>query len=239
MGVDQIIFVLLGALAGGIVNGLTGFGTGITAMGVWLYVLPPPIAATLVIVCSVISQIQTLPVVWRCIEWTRVLPFVIPGLLGVPLGTWLLPQVEPRAFKTGVGPFLVAYSSYVLARRVRLSSPIGGRGADAAIGLGGGVLGGLAGLSGVLPVVWTDIRGWTKDQRRSVLQAFNFSILFTALISHAISGFLTQQVALATAAAFPGTVAGAWIGSLIYRRLGDHSIQRIVMVLLLVSGCVL
>jgi hypothetical protein len=39
-----IAFVLLfvGALAGGFVSGLAGFGTALTALGIWLYVLPPP-----------------------------------------------------------------------------------------------------------------------------------------------------------------------------------------------------
>ena len=90
-----------------------------------------------------------------------------------------------------------------------------------------------------LPIVWTDIRGWSKEQRRSVLQAFNFSILSVALVSHAVSGLLTRDVALATAAALPGTIGGAWIGSLVYRRLGDRGFQKVVMGLLLVSGLVL
>jgi uncharacterized protein len=239
MGLDQIGLVLLGALAGGIVNGLTGFGTGITAMGVWLYAISPPVAASLVIICSVVSQIQTLPMIWGAIEWRRVLPFVVPGLLGVPIGTWLLPQIDPRLFKIGVGIFLVGYSSYVLARKVQMSKPFGGRAADGAVGFGGGVLGGLTGFSGVLPIVWTDIRGWSKAQRRSVLQAFNLSILSVALLSHALWGLLTAEVAFATAAALPGTIGGAWAGALVYRRLGGRGFQQVVMALLLVSGLAL
>lgn len=239
MGLDQIVVVLLGALAGGFVNGLTGFGTGITAMGLWLYAISPPVAATLVIICSIVSQVQTLPMIWHAIDWRRVQPFVIPGLLGIPIGTWLLPQIDARTFKLGVGIFLIAYPAYVFARRVQTGSAFGGRVGDGVVGLGGGVLGGLAGFSGVLPIVWTDIRGWSKAQRRSVLQAYNISILSVALLSHALSGLLTQQVALATAAALPGTIGGAWAGSLVYRRLGDHGFQRVVMVLLFVSGVAL
>ncbi len=239
MGVDQILLVLLGALAGGIVNGLTGFGTGITAMGFWLYAVSPPVAAALVIICSVISHVQTLPMIWGKIEWRRVLVFVLPGMIGVPIGTWLLPQIDPRTFKVGVGLFLVVYASYVLARKVQMNSSIGGRAADGVVGLGGGVLGGLAGFSGVLPIVWTDIRGWSKHERRTVLQTFNFTIGATALVSYAVSGLLTQQVAWATAAALPGTIGGAWAGSYAYRRLGDRGYQRIIMVLLLISGLLL
>ncbi len=236
MGSGQVAVVLFGAFAGGIVNGLTGFGTAITAIGIWLYAIPPTVAASVAIICSVASQTQTLHLIWRSIRWDRLLPFVVPGVLGVPVGTFLLPHIDPRFFKLGVGSFLVVYSAYVLARRGEISSGLGGKTADGVAGFGGGVLGGLTGLSGVLPVVWTDIRGWTKEQRRSVVQTFNMTILSLALVSHALTGLLTRQVAFDALIALPATIAGAWLGAFIYRRLADRGYQRAVMVLLLVSG---
>lgn len=239
MGYEQIVLVLAGAFAGGIVNGLTGFGTALTAMGLWLYAIPPTVAASLAIICSSVSQLQTLHLIWRTVRWRRVLTFVLPGVLGVPIGTFLLPHIDPRLFKMGVGIFLVAYSSYVLARKIHLNSDWGGSAANGVIGFGGGVLGGIAGLSGVFPIVWTDIRGWGKEERRSVVQSFNFAILWLALASHAISGLLTWQVLIQAAVALPGTIGGAWIGAFIYRRLADHGYQRVVMMMLLISGGVL
>jgi uncharacterized protein len=239
MGAEQAVIVLAGALAGGLVSGMTGFGTAITALGLWLYALPPIAAATLAINCAAVAQLQTLPMIWRAIWWERALPLVIPGMLGVPLGTFLLTLIDPSFFKIGIGIFLVVYPGYVLARRGQIKCAWGGRTADGVIGFGGGVLGGLTALSGVLPVVWTDIRGWTKEQRRGVVQVFNVSILSLAFASHAVSGLLTRQVALDTAVALPATIAGAWIGAFIYRRLADRGYQRVVMLLLLLSGVAL
>jgi uncharacterized protein len=236
MGSEEIAILLAGALAGGIVNGLTGFGTAITALGIWVYAIAPTTAASLAIVCSVVSQLQTLHLIWRAINWPRVLVFVIPGVVGVPLGTLLLPHIDPRFFKLGLGFFLVVYPAYVLMRKGLIESAWGGRTADGIVGFGGGVLGGLTGLSGVLPVVWTDVRGWTKEQRRGVVQFFNIAILSLALLSHAVSGLLTRQVALDAMIALPATIAGAWSGAYIYRRLADRGYQRAVMVLLLASG---
>jgi uncharacterized membrane protein YfcA len=236
VGIEQIALVLAGALAGGIVNGLTGFGTALTAMGIWLYAVPPTVAASLAILCSVISQLQTLHLIWRAIHWRRVLTFILPGMLGVPIGTLLLPHIEPRFFKLGVGIFLIVYTSYVLARKIELKSEWGGGGADGIVGFGGGILGGIGGFSGVLPIVWMDVRGWSKEQRRAVVQTFNIAILSLSLVSHAAAGLLTRQVLLQAAVALPGTIGGAWLGAFFYRRLHDRGYQRIVMVLLLISG---
>lgn len=239
MDLQQIALVFVGAVAGGLVNGLTGFGTGLTVLGIWLYAISPTVAATLVIFCSCISQLQTLPMIWRGIRWNYVLAFVVPGLLGVPIGTLLLPHIDPRLFKIGIGLFLVAYTSYVLMRRAAFKSPWGGTAADCAIGFAGGILGGLAGLSGVLLVVWTDIRGWSKEHRRGVIQVFNIAVLMLALASHVVSGLFTRQVAMAAFAALPGTIGGVWVGGFIYRRIADRSYSRAIMVLLLIAGVAL
>lgn len=241
MGPDYfIIFIVLaGALAGGFVNGLAGFGTGITALGLWLYVLSPSVAATLVIVCSVAAQLLTLSKIWHAVEFRRIAVFVIPGLVGVPVGTVLLSFVDVKAFKLGIALLLIFYSINSLFQSSSKGSPWGGRTADASIGFGGGVLGGLAGLSGPLPTIWADFRGWAKDEKRSVFQVFNLTILLAALVSHLFAGFLTQELAWAAAFALPGTFTGAWLGSKLYTHVSDIRFREIILVLLGISGCVL
>src|SRR5271155_3540628 len=104
-----IAVVSFGAFAGGFVSGLAGFGTALIAIGIWLYVLPPSIAATLVIICSVASQSWTMPSVWRAIDFKLIWPFLIGGLIGAPLGTLLVAHVDPGAFKLGVGALLMVF----------------------------------------------------------------------------------------------------------------------------------
>src|SRR5476651_1282563 len=92
-----VAFVILfcGALAGGFVSGLAGFGTALMALGIWLYVLPPSTAVPLVLICSIAAQTSTLPSIWRSIDFRRVCPFLIGGLAGVPLGTLMFAYAEP------------------------------------------------------------------------------------------------------------------------------------------------
>src|SRR5215471_18581132 len=95
--------LFFGALAGGFVAGLAGFGTALMALGIWLYVLPPSLAVPLVLICSVIAQSSTLPSMWKSFDLTLVRPFIIGGLLGVPIGTMLVAHADPRVFKLTIG----------------------------------------------------------------------------------------------------------------------------------------
>src|SRR5687768_7710786 len=162
----DFVLLIVGALIGGFVSGLMGFGTGISALPLWLYAVPPLLAGPLVVVCSVISQAQTLPSIWHTIDFKRALPFIAGGLLGVPAGTLLLPHVSVTAFKLAVAILLIVYCGFLLLRRIRFNIQWGGRLADGVVGLCGGVLGGLAGLSGPLPTIWAGLRGWEKHAKR-------------------------------------------------------------------------
>jgi uncharacterized membrane protein YfcA len=239
---SEIVLILAGAAAGGFVNGLTGFGTALTAMPFWLYAMPPPLAAQLAAAAGIIGQVQTLPAIWHAIVWRRVAPFIVAGLAGVPLGTWLLPHVGIRSFKLGVGLVLVGYCAFLLLAQSRRSmlpaatAPTETPAADAAVGFCGGVLGGLAGLSGPLPTIWATFKPWSKDDKRALFQAFNVTILSAMLLSSAIAGLMPAEIWLALALALPGTIVGVRLGAMVYRRIDDRRFDRLVLALLMIAG---
>jgi uncharacterized protein len=239
MSALTIAVLVFGAVAGGFVSGLAGFGTALIALGVWLNVLPPGIAGTLVIICSVVAQSAALPSLWRTVNFKLVWPFLIGGLLGVPIGTRLIAQADPNTFKLTVGILLLLFPVALYFNRRPLAERAGGRVADGAVGLAGGVLGGLAGLSGPPPILWASIRGWGKDERRGVFQTFNWTILMASLCMHAATGLVTGEVLRLALIAFPGTLIGAWLGARVYLRLSDRRFGDVVLALLFASGAVL
>src|ERR1700736_2805328 len=192
MSTLAFVLLILGALAGGFVSGLAGFGTALMALGIWLYVLPPSVAVPLVLICSIVAQTSTMPSFWRSIDLKLVWPFLIGGLAGVPLGTLLIAHADPRVFKLSVGVLLLVFPVALYFDRRPLAVRFGGRLADAGIGFAGGILGGLAGLSGPLPILWASVRGWGKDERRGIFQIFNWTVLSAALCPHAGSGVVTR-----------------------------------------------
>jgi len=236
---SEIALLLAGAFAGAFVNGLTGFGTGLTALVFWLHAVPVAVAAPLVAACSVVAQLQALPAIWHALDGRRLLPFVAGGLAGIPLGTWLLAGTPVATIKFGVGILLVVYCTVMLLGRFRPRVTWGARVGDGFVGFAGGVLGALAGLSGVLPTIWASLRGWTKDERRAVFQGYNLTILAVALAAHVMAGLATWEFARALAIALPATMVGALVGQRVYRRLADDTFQRAVLLVLLAAGLVL
>jgi uncharacterized protein len=239
MSMITIAVLLFGALAGGFVSGLAGFGTALMALGIWLYVVTPDVAVQLVVICSVIAQTWTMPSIWRAIDFKLVLPFLVGGLAGVPIGTLLVAYADPRHFKLAIGVLLLVFPTALYLQRKPMALSIGGKLADTGIGFAGGVLGGLAGLSGPIPILWASVRGWGKDERRGVFQIFNWTILTAAFVVQAASGLVTRQTMWLSLLVLPATVGGAWLGARTYHGLSDGDFRDAVLGLLFLSGVTL
>jgi uncharacterized protein len=236
MNVANIALLLIGALAGGFVSGLAGFGTALMTLGIWLYALPPTSAVQLVLICSVVAQSATLPSMWKRFNLGIIWPFIVGGLAGVPLGTMLIAHADPVTFKLTIGVLLLVFSVALHFNRDLPAIHFGGRTADGAIGFAGGILGGLAGLSGPLPILWATLRGWSKDERRGIYQLYNWTIIVVAFALQLASGLVATQMIRLALIALPGTIIGAWLGAKAYHAMSDRNFSDAVLILLFISG---
>ena len=232
--------VLATALMAGFVTGFAGFGTALVAAGLWLHVLPAAVVPPLVCIASVAGQAIGLATVRRAFRWDRAWPFLAGALPGIPLGVLALERASPELLRAAVGGFLVVYAAAQLTGLARLRiGAWGGRPADGAVGFGGGLLGGFAGLSGPLPLIWLQLRGGTADEQRATYQPFNLLVLSTAAAAMALAGRVDGAVLTMVAVCLPGTLAGAWLGARSYRLVDEATFRLVVLGLLLVSGTVL
>ncbi|MFE3836124.1 sulfite exporter TauE/SafE family protein [Pseudogemmobacter sonorensis] len=238
MSATVIAVLLAGALAGGFINGLAGFGTALLALGFWLQVLPPTQAVAMVVMLSVVSGLQGVWIVRREIGANRVrlARFVLPALVGVPLGAMVLSIISAPVLKLVIAAMMILYGGFFILRRslphFSRPTPV----ADAAIGFTGGVLGGAAGLSGAIPTMWCAMRPWTKAETRAVLQPYNVIVLAVAVLSMAFYGHYDAQVLLLIVMVLPATLIGAQIGIAAYRRLEDSQFRRLLIGLMFASG---
>jgi uncharacterized membrane protein YfcA len=185
---------------------------------------------------SCACQILGVIALWRRLVWTRAAPFVVGGLFGAPGGALLLPYVDAQLFRLIVGIVLLLYCSAALLARHLLRLAWGGRAADAAIGVAGGFLGGVSGLTGPIPTVWCTLRGWEMDEQRGVFQLYNLSMQVVTLVTYALNGTLHAAMLPAFALVVPVAILPTFAGMALYRRISTATFRRVVLGLLLVSG---
>jgi uncharacterized membrane protein YfcA len=234
-----IVIVVVGTAVAGFVQGLSGFGFGLVAMGIWAWSLDPVLAGPLVVFGSLIGQFVASGALWRALNPWRALPFVLGGLAGVPLGVLLLRYINPIAFKASVGLLLVVWCPLMLFARELPRIQRGGRWADAGVGWIGGIMGGLGGLTGPAPILWSTLRGWDRHTQRGVFQVFNICMQALTLAVYFVSGTLPREVLPLFAVMVPAMLVSTAAGFVLYRRFSDLVFRRVVLGLLTVSGAVL
>ncbi|MCY4395513.1 MAG: sulfite exporter TauE/SafE family protein [Rhodospirillaceae bacterium] len=232
----DLLFVLLGALAAGLMSGLAGFGTALAASAFWLYVLSPAVAVPLILAASVIAQVASVPAFKDQLDWRRTMPMVAAGVAGIPIGVWLLDHLPADTVRMAVGVVIVVYSGFGLL--VRMKAPFPGKRpvADGAVGFVGGVLGGMIGLSGALPVIWSQFRGWSPAVARSIYQPFNTLILSIACGAQIVAGFFTEEVIWLVVYAAPVTLIGTFLGVKLFSRIGADTFRLVILWFLLFAG---
>ena len=102
-----IFAIAIGAIAAGFVQGLSGFAFSLVAMSFWAWTVEPRLAAVLAVFGGLSGQILAALSLQRGFDLKRLLPFLIGGFIGIPLGTWLLPKLDIVLFKAVLGALLV------------------------------------------------------------------------------------------------------------------------------------
>lgn len=241
MPLELVLSLLAGAAAGGFVNGLAEFGTALLSLGIWLQVMPPWQAVSIVAAMSVVSGVQSLWFIRGELgSGTLRLPrFLLPALIGIPLGAATLEFISAPLLKLVIAGFMLLYGAFFAFRRSlpHLARPMPKT--DALVGFCGGFLGGAASLSGALPTMWCAMQPWTKGETSAVLRPYNVVILGIAVGIFSWQGYYTRDTLILMAIALPATIVSSQIGIAVFRRLSDQQFRRLLIWLLFSAGALL
>lgn len=234
-----LIFIL-GAMVAGFVQGLTGFAFALIAMSFWVWILPPQLAAPLVVFASVWSHLISLKSESSfSLNKSLVFPYIIAGIIGVPLGTYLLDIIQADMFKLILGVFLILWCPLMLINPQIRFIQNSGKYADSTIGVIGGVLGGLGGFCGALPSAWVMLKNLPKEQQRFILRHFNFAIQLFTLLTYLLQGTITSQHFPYMAILLLSVSLPAVIGAQLFYKISERQFKHTVLSLLFTSGCFL
>jgi len=230
-----VVFGLI--LVAAVLQRITGLGFAMMLAPFLVVILGPHTGVMLTNMLAFVAPLLMMPLVWRDIEWRRLLIIAPVALLVMPLFGWIA-AVSPA------GPLYIAVASLVLLGlalslvvsriHARADGPI--TRVLTGVGAGGGVI--LAGVGGPAMTVYAVVSRWNVKAFAATLQPF------WVLLS--VSGFLTKMVFSGDEIpVFPvwfwfGSlaviVAGLALGTMIRRWVRDATVRRLVIFLAFVGA---
>ncbi|HET7155147.1 MAG TPA: sulfite exporter TauE/SafE family protein [Hyphomicrobiaceae bacterium] len=239
---DPTAFVVLsaGVFAGAVVSGLAGFAFSAVAGAILLHLLPPVEAVPLMMACSLVVQGISLTKLRHTVQWRSSPMLMAGGALGVLPALYLLHHIDAGLFRMGFGIFLAGYAACMLLRPagILLRATQGGL-RHAAVGFGGGLIGGLTAMPGALPVIWCDLRGMPKEQQRGLVQPY-ITVMQVFALALLLSRYgISNEALWNLTLSLPALLAGTALGMLLFGKINDAWFRRVVLAILLVAGLTL
>ena len=233
-------FILLfGAFVAGIVQGATGFGSGLVLNAFWLHILEPSIAIPLnIISCLFISGLPIYKL-RKSLDFSKLKSFIFLGVIGIPIGMLLLTITKPSSFKVAIGFLLIIYSIWMITSRGFSIKVNKNRLIDQLIGLISGIMGGFAALGGLLPTIWVSLQKLPKNSQRGTYEPFIFITSIASIISFYFAGLITLSILVDFIKVFPALILGSWIGIKIYPKINEELFRKAILGLIFVAGLIL
>jgi uncharacterized membrane protein YfcA len=241
----QLSVIALILCVSGLMSGLSGFG--FSAVGsLCLLFLPPKLAVPLLMALSTANQLMSLGQIREDLpkSWAEAwpggsAPYILGGVVGVPLGVWLLNNLPAQKLMLVFGVILIAYSVYSLARAIsHKTKGVGGAASGMAVGFIGGTIGGFTAFPGAAVVVWTGLRNLPKKVSRAIVQPYILVLQIVSLATNAYAhpAIFGRRFWLLLAITLPVVLPGTIGGVMLYKRISDVNFKRITFILLGLSG---
>ncbi|WP_428536739.1 TSUP family transporter [Rhodopila sp.] len=204
----------------------------------WLH-LDPVRAVQIMMTCSIANQAVMTWSVRYDINWPGLTMFLFGGMIGLPLGLWLLLHADHQLYTRVLGAFLLAYGGYMLAR-----APAILRVQHSNLDLIAGVLSGITGTAAAFPgapvVIWCSFKGWNKAQQRALFQPFILIMQIVSLVAVSLAAHTRTMhgngFASSDLLCVPAGLLGTFIGLAVYRKISTRQFAIALNLLLMVAG---
>jgi uncharacterized protein len=222
--------VALVAFVAGLIRGFTGFGGPAFVIAILTLFFTPYSVVSKILVIDFVASIYLFHGVYRNVDWKSTACLVLPTLLLMPLGHWLLIELDATLMKRAMAA-IIAVSCILMLLGFRYRSAMTPAwlvavGAAAGLVFGGSYI-------ALVAVVAILLGPYGKHEGRTLVISWSFfTVLGFALIS-AWSG-TTGVDDLLTAA--PGAVTylfGTWLGTQGFKKASEQTFRRSAIATLL------
>ncbi len=226
-GMTIIAIVAFGA---GLIRGFTGFGGPAFMLAILTIFFTPYSIVSKILVVDFFASVYLFNACYRQIDWRSTALIVLPTLLLMPLGHWLLLELEPIWMKR-IMSVIIACACIVMLVGFRYRQPMSTTllvitGACAGIVFGGTYI-------ALIAVVAILLGPYDKNTGRTLIISWSF---FSVLGFASISAFSGTTGIDDIVTALPGAATymiGTWLGSHGFSRSSEKLFRRVAITTLL------
>ncbi|MCS5648984.1 MAG: sulfite exporter TauE/SafE family protein [Dehalococcoidia bacterium] len=233
----DILLTVLAIFVGSLVLVIAGFGIAIGSSPIMLLTVDPQ--STVIIINTVSLLIFVLMIYQnrRHINYREMTVPVIFGMMGVPVGLYILSNSNPSALRVSIA-LLIIFLGLVMALNptivaVRHKFTLWGAAflVSAMItstGIGGPIMA-IAALS----------REWDRDSIRGSLPYYYLFIETTAVIGYFITGMFDSERLILTGVSIFPALLGFLIGSMLVKKINQSYYRRLILGIVICAGTVI
>ncbi len=219
------------------VRGSAGFGGVTVPLLAWVMSLKTVVP--MVTFLGLISSAAILRTEYRHIVWRdlwRVMPWCA---VGVAIGLYFFKVLDALTLAKTLGWFVVGYGSFSLwatvrpIGRLRLPLPVLTPAAGTTAGFVGTIFGSMAGM---FFAIYLDVLKHGKTPFRATIAGILFGLGVFRAAGYIAVGEFDRDVMITCAAALPMMLIGVFVGNHIHANLNQVAFQRLVALILIVSG---
>ena len=232
--------VLIGGVAifvGSVVQGCAGFAFSLVAAPLLLFVLSQQEVIPILVLISMALNLMVLRDCGRHLNFKKILPILVGGVISLPLGIHILTVLDPGLFKISVGVFIVTVALVMMSGWRRPLPP--SLWSLIPIGLISGVLNGSLSMSGPPVVLFLNNQGTGKEEFRANLAGYFLSLNVFTVAMYMVKGVMNVKILTTTALYFPVLLVGTWIGIKVSHIMPENLFRKFTLGLITITGIVM
>ena len=187
----QIVVAAAGMLLASTVSSTLGFGIGLTAGPVLLLALEPQSSVVLINTAGLLPTSLVVYQTWGRLKLREVAPIAAAGVLGAPVGAYVLGAVDPVAMRIAI-TFLVLALAVVVTTGVGASAPRP-RWLGPPLALVVSALITSSGVGGPIMALFLLDQDRHRDEFRGTLAAYFLFVMGVGSAGYAATGLLTAE----------------------------------------------
>ncbi|WP_243156208.1 sulfite exporter TauE/SafE family protein [Clostridium sp. C2-6-12] len=190
---------------------MTGFGFALIAVPLLSLFIPELRNITpIIVIYSFLTNIIIFYKTKQYIDFKKILPLIIFGIIATPLGTYILLYINVNTLKVIVGTIIVITALAMLKNyKIKINKQNISYGV---VGLLSGFLNGSTGLSGPPVVLFLTNQNTDKDVFRANLTLYGIATNVFAIILFISEGIINTSVLNFTALYLPALIIGTFLG---------------------------